>query len=291
MMFFLQLCIDALLLGGIYTLMAIGLSLIQGVARVINFAHGESVMLGAYGAFWCFQLWGIDPLIALPLLCLIGTLSGIILFRMVVARVLQAPQENQLLVTFGISLILQSIALICWSADERSANPPYALSSFGFGDLVVGGGPLIGFSVAAVLVTGLFLWLRYAELGRAARAIADNRDAALLMGINVPALYALVFGLSTALGVATGAVMSFLLPITPLMGFPILIKGFAIIVLGGLGSVTGTVLGAFVLSFAETAIGYYVPDGNGWAEAVSFALLFFTLILRPRGILGRAAAV
>jgi branched-chain amino acid transport system permease protein len=291
MMFFLQLCIDALLLGGIYTLMAIGLSLIHGVARVINFAHGESVMLGAYGAFWCFQLWGIDPLIALPLLCLIGTLSGYILFRLVVARVLQAPQENQLLLTFGISLILQSIALICWSADERSANPPYALSSFGFGDLVVGGGPLIGFAVAAVLVTCLFLWLRYSELGRAARAVADNRDAALLMGINVPALYALVFGLSTALGVATGAVMSFLLPITPLMGFPILIKGFAIIVLGGLGSVTGTVLGAFVLSFAETAIGYYVPDGNGWAEAVSFALLFFTLILRPRGILGRAAAV
>jgi branched-chain amino acid transport system permease protein len=290
-MFFLQLCIDALLLGGIYTLMAIGLSLIHGVARVINFAHGESVMLGAYGAFWCFQLAGIDPLIALPLLCLIGTISGYLLFRMVVARVLQAPQENQLLLTFGISLILQSIALICWSADERSANPPYALSSFSLGDLVVGGGPLIGFTVAAVLVVALFLWLRTSELGRAARAVADNRDAALLMGIDVPALYALVFGLSTALGVAAGAVMSFLLPITPLMGFPILIKGFAIIVLGGLGSVAGTVAGAFVLAFAETAIGYYVPDGNGWADAVSFALLFFTLILRPRGILGRAAPV
>jgi branched-chain amino acid transport system permease protein len=279
MMFFLQLCIDALLLGGIYTLMAIGLSLIHGVARVINFAHGESVMLGAYGAFWCFQLAGIDPLIALPLLCLIGTISGYLLFRMVVARVLQAPQENQLLLTFGISLILQSIALICWSADERSANPPYALSSFSLGDLVVGGGPLIGFTVAAVLVVALFLWLRTSELGRAARAVADNRDAALLMGIG------------TALGVAAGAVMSFLLPITPLMGFPILIKGFAIIVLGGLGSVAGTVAGAFVLAFAETAIGYYVPDGNGWADAVSFALLFFTLILRPRGILGRAAPV
>ena len=193
--------------------------------------------------------------------------------------------------TFGIGLILQSLAVMAWSADERSANPAYALSSFEFGDLVVPGARLIGCIVAIVLVAALFLWLRLTELGRASRALADNREAAGLMGINVPAMFAFVFGLGVALGGTTGAIVSFILPITPFMGFAILVKSFAIVVLGGLGSVVGTVIGVFVVAFAETAVAYYVPDGNGRAEAVAFAILFFVLILRPNGILGKAAAL
>ena len=192
---------------------------------------------------------------------------------------------------FGLGLILQSLAVMAWSADERAANPVYALSSFEFGDLVVPGARLIGCVVAGALVAVLFLWLRFTELGRASRALADNREAAGLMGINVPAMFAFVFGLSVALGATTGAIVSFILPVTPFMGFAILIKSFAIVVLGGLGSIVGTVIGAFIVAFAETAVAYYVPDGNGWAEAVALAILFVVLVVRPNGILGKSATI
>jgi branched-chain amino acid transport system permease protein len=284
-----QLLVDALLLGGVYTLMAIGLALSFGVTRVVNFAHGEAVMLGAYGAYVLFTSLGVDPLVAMPLLMIAGLFLGALVFRVTVAPVLHAPHANQILLTFGLGLILQNLALIVWRANERSVNPPYSFSSFTIGeDVVIPGGRLIGFVVATVLVVGLFVWLKRSEYGRATRALAENRDAAVLMGINVPTLFALAFGLSVALGAATGAVMSFLGAITPFMGFHMLVKGFAIIVLGGLGSVVGAVLGAFLLAFAETTVSYYVPNGSGWAEAVAFLALFFVLLFRPQGLVGQA---
>ncbi len=285
-----QLIVDTLLLGGIYTLMAIGLALSFGVTRVINFAHGEAVMLGAYGAYSLFTLSGLDPLIAMPLLMVLGCLLGMLLFKVTIARVLKAPHGNQILLTFGIGLILQNVALIIWTADERSVVPDYAYASWDFGAFFIPAGRLIGFAIALVLVLSLFFWLKRSEYGRATRALAENQAAAVLMGINVPMMYALAFGLSVSLGVATGAILSFLGPMSPFMGFHILVKGFAIIVLGGLGSVVGAVLGAFLLAFAETAVNYYVPNGSGWAEAVAFGTLFLVLILRPRGLVGQAVA-
>jgi branched-chain amino acid transport system permease protein len=285
-----QLIVDALLLGGIYTLMVIGLALSFGVTRVINFTHGEAVMLGAYGAYTVFVVSGIDPLLAMPLLMVAGCLLGMGLFHISIARVLKAPHINQILLTFGIGLVLQNVALIVWKADERSVVPPYAYSSFEFGEVIVPGGRLIGFGIASALVLALFLWLKRTEFGRATRALAEQREAAALMGINVSQMYALAFGLSVSLGVATGVILSFLGSISPFMGFHILVKGFAIIVLGGLGSIVGAVIGAFLLAFAETVVSYYVPNGTGWAEAVAFATLFLVLVLRPRGIIGQAVA-
>ena len=285
-----QLVIDSVLLGGLYTLMVIGMSLSFGITRVINFAHGEAIMLGAYGAYWAMTLIHVDPLIAMPFLMLIGGGAGFILFRVVFTRVLSAPAANQILLTFGLGLVLQNIALTLWSGDQRSTNPSYALASFELGDdTVVQVGRLIGFGVATVLVGGLFLWLKYAEDGRACRALAENGDAARLMGIDVQKIYAIAFGIATALGVASGCIFSSLSAVTPFMGFNFLVKSFAIIVLGGLGSIVGSVLGAFLLAFGETAASYYLPNGNGWAEAVAFAILFFVLILRPSGIAGHAA--
>lgn len=283
-----QLMVDAVLLGGIYTLMVIGLALSFGVTRVINFAHGEAVMLGAYGTFTFFAFLAVDPFIAMPVLMVAGCLLGMVLFKVSIARVLKAPHVNQILLTFGIGLVLQNVALIIWTADERSVVPSYAYSAWEFGEVIVPAGRVFGFGVALVLVVCLFLWLKFTDFGRATRALAENRDAAILMGINVPYMYALAFGLSVSLGVATGVILSFLGAMSPFMGFHILVKGFAIIVLGGLGSIVGAVLGAFLLAFAETAVSYYVPNGTGWAEAVAFATLFLVLILRPRGIVGQA---
>jgi branched-chain amino acid transport system permease protein len=283
-----QCAVDSILLGGLYTLMVIGLSLSFGITRVINFAHGEAIMLGAYGAYWAMTLWNVDPLIAMPVLMLLGGIAGYVLFRILFTRILSAPAANQILLTFGLGLILQNVALTLWSGDQRSANPAYVFSSFQLGDSTVAVGRLIGCAIAVLLVGGLFVWLKHAEAGRASRALAENGEAAVLMGINVNQMYAIAFGISTALGVATGTIMSSLSAVTPFMGFNMLVKSFAIIVLGGLGNVMGSVAGAFLLAFAETAVSYYVPNGDGWAEAVAFAVLFFVLILRPRGIAGQA---
>jgi branched-chain amino acid transport system permease protein len=280
--------VDAVLLGGVYTLMAIGLSLSYGVTRIVNFSHGEWIMLGAYGAFWLFRLAGIDPLISVPILFLIATLVGYFLFRFTISKVLRAARENQILLTFGIALVLQNGAIALWSADERAVNPAYAYSSIVVGTIVIPSARLIAFGAGALMVAGLFTWLRYSELGRASRALVDNADSAILVGIDVDRLYALCFGLSVALGAAAGAVFSFIFPITPFLGFGTLVKGFAIIVLGGLGSTVGAVAGAFILAFVETAVAYYVPNGSGWSEAVSFAVLLVVLIFRPRGLLGHA---
>jgi branched-chain amino acid transport system permease protein len=282
-----QIMVDSLLLGGVYTLMAVGLSLAFGVTRIINFAHGDVVMYGAYAAFFAFVELNIDPLLSLLFVAVLGGIGGYLLFKLTLDRILDAASINQVLLTFGLGLVLQNVAVILWTGDERSTTPSYAFDSwFLSDDVVIAKGRLIAFGLAIAFVVLLLAWLRWSELGRATRAVSQNRAAASLMGINVRAMYGLSFALSTAFGTATGAIMSFLLPITPFMGFPILVKAFAIIILGGLDSIVGTVIGAFFLATAETTIAYVVPQGIGWAEGVAFFLLVMVLIARPNGILG-----
>jgi branched-chain amino acid transport system permease protein len=291
MSLFLQCVIDATLLGGLYSLMAIGLSLGFGVTRIINFAHGEMIMLGAYGAYFGAALLGLDPLLSLPAVAIVVAFLSIVIFRVFIQRVLDAPHINQILLLFGIGLVLQNLAAIWWTGDARTVMTPYSPTAFEFGDLLIPHGRIIAFATAAVLIAALLYWLRRTELGRATRAVAENSQAATLMGINVTQIYMLAFAINAALGAASGAITSFLLTVTPFMGFHLLVKAFAIVVLGGLGSIPGTLIGAFVLAFAETFVSYYLPDGNGWAEGVSFVVLLCVLVIRPRGILGQAVAV
>jgi branched-chain amino acid transport system permease protein len=283
-----QVIIDSVLLAGLYTLLAVGLSLGFGVTRIINFAHGEFVMLGAYAAFWLFKLYNVDPLISLPVIVVGGYFVGWIVFKIAVEKVLRAPHLNQILLMFGIHLVLQNIATILFTGDIRSAMPEYAIATMAFEDFFIIYGRLIAFGVACVIVVGLMAWLNLSEYGRAIRATSQNRDAAVLMGINPGQMYALSFALNSALAAATGVIVSFLLNITPFMGFSILLKALAIVILGGLGSIPGTVVGAAILAFSETAVAYYVPEGSGWSEGVAFALIVLILIVRPRGIAGDA---
>lgn len=291
MALFMQFIVDALLLGGLYSLMSIGLSLGFGVTRLINFAHGEFIMLGAYGAFFGSVLLGVDPVLSMPLVAIMVAMFSMLIFKVFIQGVLEAPHINQILLLFGIGLVLQNIAAIVWTGDARSVSTSYSLAALEFGDLFIGYGRMVAFVVAVILIVALLWWLRSSELGRATRAVAENNTAATLMGIDVNRIYMLSFAINAALGSATGAISSFLLTITPFMGFHMLVKGFAIVVLGGLGSVSGTIIGAFALAFAETAVGYYIPDGIGWAEGVAFLVLLCVLIVRPRGILGQAVEV
>jgi branched-chain amino acid transport system permease protein len=284
-----QFLVDSILLGGLYTLMSIGFSLSYGVTRIINFAHGEFIMLGAYAAFWMFTLWGLDPLVAMPIVIALGLILGWLTFEVALARVLNAPQINQILLTFGIGLVIQHVAVILWTSDSRSTTPDYATAALALGPVFIPYGRLIGFGVAVLLVTVLMAWLKWSEDGRAVRAVAQNRDAAALMGIDVKSSYSQSFAISSALGAATGAVMSFIVTVTPFMGFPMLIKAVAIVILGGLGSIAGMTIGAFVLAVAETAFSYYVPEGSGWSEGVAFVLIVLIVLMRPSGILGQTS--
>ena len=285
-----QFLIDSILLGGLYTLMAIGFALAFGVTRIINFAHGEFIMLGAYAAFWLFTGWGLDPLVVMPAVIVLGFACGWLLFKAFIERVLAAPNINQILLTFAIGLVIQHIAVILWSGDSRSTTPEYALKALTIGDAFIPYGRLVGCGVAVLLVAMLIAWLKWTEDGRAVRAVAQNSDAATLMGINVKGIYALSFALSSALGVATGVVVSFIITVTPFMGFPMLVKAVAIVIVAGMGSIVGMVVGAFVLAFAETGFAYYVAEGSGWAEGVAFVLITAILIIRPYGLFGDAEA-
>jgi len=288
MTLFPQFLLDSLLLGGLYCLMAVGLALAFGVTRIINFAHGEMIMLGAYGAYVLAVFAGIDPLLGLPLVALAVALVGFVVFRLTLERALDAPHINQILLLFGVGLIIQNLAALAFTGDERSVTTAYSLAAGSLWGVTIPYGRLIAFGVSITLTVGLLVWLRHSELGRAIQAVAQRADAARLVGINVTAMYMLSFMVSAALGAATGAVVSFLLTISPFMGFHMLVKGFAIVVLGGLGSIAGTLIAAFLLAFAETGVAYYVPEGGGWAEGVALVVLFIVLILRPRGILGHA---
>lgn len=287
MSIFFQFVLDATLLGGLYALMTVGLALGLGVTRIINFAHGDFIMLGAYATFFSFGAIGTDPLIALPFVAIVVAGFGSGVFKMVARRALAAPRINQILLMFGISLVIHNLAVILFTGDPRSVSTSYSLSASEVADVWIPHGRVIVFLVAVTLVVGLVMWLKHSELGKATMAVAQNEKAATLMGINVSFVYLVAFGINAGLAGATGASISFLLTITPFMGFHMLIKAFAIVILGGLGSIWGACIGAFVLAFAETAVAYYVPNGIGWAEGIAFAVLLAVLIIRPRGILGQ----
>jgi branched-chain amino acid transport system permease protein len=279
---------DSLLLWGLYALMATPLSLTFGVMRIVNFAHGEFIMLGAYAAYWSFTLLGVDPLIALPGIMIVGAGFGYAIYYLVIERVLTARHLNQILLMFGLGLVIQNVALMLWAGDGRSALPDYAMASEVIGDVVIPEGRLFAAIVAIVLIAVVFLWLRLTETGRALQAVSQNREAAMLMGINPKNIYAIAFSVGTALAAGTGAAVSFFLTISPFMGFPILVKSIAIVILGGMGSLIGTLLAAGILATSETVVSYFVPDGIGWAEGISFLLLLVILLLRPRGIIRQA---
>jgi len=277
-----QVAISGVLLGAVYALLAIGLNLIFGVMRIINIAHGDLLMLGAYATFWLFTLWGVNPLLALVLVAPGMFLLGMALQRVLVDRVVGQPLLSSLLLTFGLSSLLVGLALNLWTANYRSV-PAFS------GSLVVGGVALsvprlIAFSVALAITAAVYLFLTHAKLGKAVRATAQNAEVALVCGIDVASIRRLVFGLGTALAAAAGALLAVIYTIYPEMGRAFLMKAFAIIVLGGLGSFQGAFLGALALGVAEAFAGYLW--NTQIAEAVAYVVFIGVLLVRPGGLFG-----
>jgi branched-chain amino acid transport system permease protein len=283
---FLQSFANGLLIAGLYAAVTLGLTLVLGVMGIVNFAHGEMVMLGAYNTFWLFTLLGIDPLLSIALSGLLLFFIGLLIYRFTIRPILNDPPINQLLLTLGISIFLQNLAMILWKTDSRSVITSYSGMSLSLGAVNVGMARLLTFLIAVGLTLFLLFFLYKARPGKAMRAVSENNTASWLIGINVQKTYLLAFGVACALAGASGALVSTIMYTYPMVGFKLSLKAFCILVLGGLGNIPGALFGSLILGLTESFVGTYVPQGSGWAEGISFILIMVILIIKPTGLVG-----
>jgi branched-chain amino acid transport system permease protein len=280
-----QVLVNGLLLGGLYGMMALGMSLIWGVMNIVNIAHGALIMLGAYLTFWTFTLWGWDPFISLPATIVALFVYGYCVQRFLLNLIVRAQLFLTLLITFGLEVVMVNLARIFWSSDLRQVTPKYAATNFEVGGITIPYVRLWVFITTVVLSVLFLLLLERTKLGRAIRATSEELRAARLTGIPVAHIYAVTFGLGAALAGAAGGLWGMLFPITPIMGGGLTLKSFVVAVLGGLGTMMGAIIGGLVLGVAESVTSTYL--GPTYPNAVSFGLLVLILIFRPTGLLGR----
>jgi branched-chain amino acid transport system permease protein len=280
-----QVLVNGLLLGGLYGMMALGMSLIWGVMNIVNIAHGALIMLGAYLTFWTFTLWGWDPFVSLPATIVALFVYGYCMQRFLLNLIVRAQLFLTLLITFGLEVVMVNLARILWSSDLRQVTPTYAATNFEVGGITIPYVRLWVFITTVVLSVLFLLLLERTKLGRAIRATSEELRAARLTGIPVAHIYAVTFGLGAALAGAAGGLWGMLFPITPIMGGGLTLKSFVVAVLGGLGTMMGAIIGGLVLGVAESITSTYL--GPTYPNAVSFGLLVLILIFRPTGLLGR----
>jgi branched-chain amino acid transport system permease protein len=285
----LQQLLLGLLLGGLYGLAAAGLSLIFGVLKVLNVAHGELIMLGGYAAFWLAAGLGLPPAVALVLVVPLTAALGLVLYGGLFGFVVRFDEEarvrTSLLVGFGLSLTLHALAVRLWTADERSIVTGWG-GALSVGGLVVPGTRLVTLLAALALIGLTHLFLTRTRWGHAVRATAEDWEAALLQGIDVRRAYLVAFALGTALAGAAGSLVAVGYSISPAIGLEWTLKALIVVVLAGLGSLFGTFVGGLVLGAAEAASA--VALGGAYREVVGLILFFCILLARPRGLFGRA---
>lgn len=281
-----QVVANGLLLGGLYVLIAQGLALIVGVMFVVNLAHGELFLLGSYLAWWLFASTGIGPLTGLPIILLVGFLLGWILCRTIIMRVVEQPPLMALLATFGIATTLIGLMRMVFGTTPRYTSAGYAQHVINVAGIGFPSSRLTMFIVAMIMTFSLWLFLTRTRIGKSIRAAAQDKDAARLVGINLTTVYCTAFGIGTGMVFVAGALFSATQGFTPVMGFAFTIKAFAVVVLGGLGRMGGTILAGLLLGVTESLISSYVPGiGAGLGIAVAFILMIVVLAARPEGLL------
>jgi branched-chain amino acid transport system permease protein len=284
---FVQAFLNGLLVGGVYALIASGMALIFGVMRLVNFAHGAFLMLGTYLSYYGWVLLGLNPYLFFPLWGVVLFLFAVGIYRVLVRRVMGANDFLQILLTEGISLALIGLAQLVFGADYRQINLPIANRITGFGSLHFSVGYILSFAVSCLLVIALTQFLARTEMGRAIRAVAQNRSVAPLMGIRVERVSAITFGLGIACAGIAGALLLPIFWTNPTVGAPYTLKSFVIVVLGGMGSVQGAALGGLLLGVAEQFTAYTWADR--YAEVVNFIIFLLVLLFRPQGLFGGKA--
>lgn len=280
-----QAIVSGLLLGGVYALLSVGLNLIFGVVRVINFAHGDLMMLGMYLTFFLYSYFRIDPYLASFLL----VAPALFLIGMAVQRLLIKPLQSAsalmlIFSTFGLSIALQNLALMGFKADYRTILTPFSTATFSLGGVSISVPRLIAFCLALVLLTSIYLVLRYTLVGKALRAVAENRVVTQLMGVRVQRLNLLAFGLGSAITGVAGALILPFSYVFPSIGGTYTLVAFVVVVLGGLGNMAGAFLGGLAIGLVESLGGTYIAPSL--KEAIYFVIFIIMLLVRPQGLFG-----
>lgn len=279
--------LNGLTTGAVYALVALGLTLIYGVLHIINFAHGAALMIALYGVWYLKQSLGIDPYLALPAMVAAMFVAGYLLQRVIVNRASHGKDENILLVTLGLSIVLENLALLAFKSDTRTIDTSYTLSTVAIGPAMIAVTKLVAFA-GALVASALLLWIvRGTDLGRAIRAVAKEKHGARLVGIDVDHVYAMSFGIGLA---CLGAAACFLLPayyVNPQVGNGFVLVAFTIVVLGGMGSFAGALLGGLLIGVVESLGGLWFGESLG--QIGIFLLFIAVLLFRPQGLFGAKA--
>jgi branched-chain amino acid transport system permease protein len=289
---FIQLLISGLLLGGIYALSSIGLTLIFGVMKIVNFAHGEFLMIAMYLSFWLYHLLHVDPYLSIAIVAPALFGLGLLTYRILVRPTLGAPHLNQIFVMVGLSIVIENAALLWWSADFRSVSLDYLRAQFVFGpypalgleEIIVNPGRLIAFLIGLSIAVAFYFFLKLSYSGKIIRATSQDRSTALLMGINVDKVYKFSFAVGLLLVGVAGSLMIPMFTVHPFVGFEFVLVMFVVVVFGGMGSVMGALIAGLLIGVIEVFTDFLIgPDSK---QAVYFLLFIAVLVLKPSGLFG-----
>lgn len=283
---FLQILIFGVALGGVYALMASGLTLVFGVMKIINLAHPIFIIAGAYISYWLFKLFGLDPILSLPIAFVSMFCIGVALYKLVFQREAGNPKfiEMTVLLTFAIALSVDGFLGFLFSNTHRVTSPSYSTEAFIIGELFLPKGQFYAGTISIVLILILWLFLRFSRIGYAIRATTQNRDAAQLLGVNVAYISTITFGIGIGLAGASGALISFIFSFFPAKHWEWIAILMSLIVLGGMGSLLGAVLGSILLAVIAAFVGDIF--GPTWSTMTFFLSLFVILLVRPQGLFG-----
>ncbi len=283
---FLQVLINGIMLGGFYAVMTLGFSIVWGVMGIINLAHGEFLMVGAYLAWIFNRQFGLEPFVSLILVIPIMFVLGYILQRSLINRIIERPQLISMIVTYALSIIIANTFKLLFTATPRSVNT--VLSGFWrYGTITLPVVKTYNLIIALCMMVGLYLLLQFTRLGKSIRAASQNRMAARMVGIEISSVYAITFAISIALTAGAGVLFSPTQPIFPFMGLSFTLKAFAITAMSGLGNIRGTFLGSIVLGLIESNVATYIPGiGTNLGIVSSFVILVIVLVFRPQGLFG-----
>jgi branched-chain amino acid transport system permease protein len=281
---FVQSVVSGVLTGSLYAMIGVGLTVVFGVMRIINLAHGEMVMLGMFGAYWGQLAWNLDPFLSILVWTPVMFVAGMLVYRLLLRKIIPGGELNTLLYTAGLSLLVANLALAAWTGDYRTISVPYAQLPLRPLGISVPVALALAFGIAAAITAALYWFLAHTDTGRAVRATSQNAEAAILMGVDVERIAMVTFGLGTALAGAAGVLLAPSLYLYPTVGEILIVKCFVVVVLGGLGSVPGAIAGGILLGVVESLGAVYVS--MAWKDGIGFALLLGVLLYRPSGLFG-----
>jgi branched-chain amino acid transport system permease protein len=284
---FVQLVILGLLAGGVYVAVGVGFGLVWGVLNIVNLAHGALVIIGGYLTWQLFSAFHLDPFLSLPIDAVALFVLGYALQRGVINRIIRAPLLFTFLLTFGVNLVMVNTLLMIFGSDFRSVTPSYSGRGLELGSIVISYVRLASLGAAILLAAGLAFVLNRTRIGLAIQAISSDRDAAQLVGIDLRHAYAVTYGLGAACAGVAGGLIALIQAITPTAGEPYTLQAFVVVILGGLGRVSATVVGGLAFGLVEVFAQSIPGSGSVFANAIAFGLMVLVLVTRPQGLMGR----